>query len=258
MNRDDHTSVEAQELTPLVYVYTAAAAALIFVLAMALSLFTDADPGSAPDWLAAVATLAAFAAAVIAGVFAGKAVQREARRDRSRDEEAKRSQAALIAAWPAETKRWTQAMGGTTFTGLQPVSGVMIRLRNASPLPVRDVVIQVEVRVRDSDGVEKRSEFGTSGRIAYLPPTDVLQYWEEEVHGIASLPQELFVTDSDDNPVFELVTTFTDTSGRRWSRGLDSTLQPVDSEHLAPDALPVFPLGVTVGEIVEDPPQPSA
>lgn len=77
----------------------------IFAAAVAIGVLLDAGPGSYADWIAALATLAAFGAAIVAGWYAHRALSVEQARgvrrdhdDRDRERLELRAQAERIAA----------------------------------------------------------------------------------------------------------------------------------------------------------------
>lgn len=103
---------------------------------------------SLADWVAAVATLAAFLAAVIAAVFAAGAFRLESEREQRWTEAQTTAQASLVAAWYGTKK--------VTVSGDDPLSRVMrnvrmspdhgVWVRNASEVPVQQARAAVLLR----------------------------------------------------------------------------------------------------------------
>lgn len=126
----------------------------VFALAVLIGWQTDAPTATVADWVAAIATVAAFGAAVIAAWYAGRALRAEQERDAKRDEAERRSQASLIAAWLDEGMYWTSAREVTAraydpsrevpppqdAVAVVPHHTTLV-IHNASPLPIYDFTL---------------------------------------------------------------------------------------------------------------------
>ena len=214
--------------TPAFVLIAIAGALLLFATAIGLGLLADADPGSFPDWVAAVATLAAFCAAVVAGKLAHDALKIEQGRDRDRQEEARKAQASLVAAW----------VDGEPSV-LDDGSGDLLRykvvIRNHSQLPVTSVCIRL---VHERVGAERATHtyVGTSIDINTLPPGDLNNRY------ISVRPVELSRASSIRDDEIEdaserLEVGFRDATGALWRRTPRGRLLQVDYPSIY-DALP--------------------
>jgi hypothetical protein len=170
------------------------------------------------DWLAAIATLAAFLAAMVAGWFAARAYEIELRRERDRISDTRRAQASLVVVWydvrldPMRSVR-PEPKPPTPWS----MFGVWIR--NASELPVFDASIQVEV---DGTVLGQTSISGEgTGRVGVVPPTrePVFRGLGEEItaklEALRPLSQGSPIADP---PVPNITLRFTDAAGLLWVR----------------------------------------
>lgn len=154
------------------------------------------DYGDVPTWLA---TLGAAAAAV----FAAKAYRAEVDRDRRAELDLEQAQAARVAAWDDEIID----LGGQNQWGLDSIPRVA--LRNASDLPVYDVVL-FSYRYRCAEPTIRTP----SGKwmVGVLPPG---------AEPLRRLPIEDTEQDS-----HLYVMQFRDAAGRTWHRDLEGVLRP--------------------------------
>lgn len=134
--------------------YAALAAEILVVVgtAIMIGLFTGAETGSMADWVAAMATLAAFGAAILAARYAAGAFALESGRDAQFLAAQRRSQAALVAAWPEKfIPHWEHHQDGTS-TVVEGITGGVAMLRNASDVPVTNVHVDFTVILAYADG----------------------------------------------------------------------------------------------------------
>lgn len=146
-----------------------------------------AEAGTTPDWVAAIATLAAFGAAVVAGWYAHRALRVEQDRDRVRDEVARSAQAAEVAAWGElglfyEDAPQAFSLGAETRT-LRPWDPVSLEVtvRNGSRLPVHNLWVQVYIAPKASR--HPTWELVSDYYVGTVPPetdveVDLLDCWE--------------------------------------------------------------------------------
>lgn len=203
-----------------------AAAGLIVFAAAFVGHLMGADAGSYADWLAAIATLAAFAAASIAGWFAHRALRVEQARDRARDDLQTRSQAELVAAWVQMV--WFKAGGATTTPTKFVPSEYQLFLRNASELPVLVVTAVISARVHRPGG-QAVHRLGTM-TLEILAPSgqaerrDLGQGVQEKIEALNQALGE------DERLSVTAGIAFTDTGGRHWIREDDGVLEPAPEE----------------------------
>lgn len=192
-------------------------------IALAAGYLVGAEPGSFADWIAAVSTLAAFAAAVVAANFAAdassaarEALQVEQDRDDHRDELELRTQAELVAAWADYVP--VQQIGGTLHLIHQ--AGHRVLVRNASALPITQVMLTFTFHGAwmTSDGFEIREEAMGVQIQSLIPPdkhdipfTDQVLTRFNELRGAIS-PEHL------EQVQVRVGIEFTDAGSRRWSR----------------------------------------
>lgn len=140
-----------------------AAAFAVIALPVLLAWRTVMGAGNAAEWVASLATVAAFLAAVVAARLAGRALALEHERDADRERERRREQVAKFAVWTEETIPWVGGLVTVTFgpgqtQGVnhqqpQPVlpERIPVMVRNASPLPLHGLRLEFYVRAKDSD-----------------------------------------------------------------------------------------------------------
>ncbi|WP_377322634.1 hypothetical protein ACFJIY_24500 [Pimelobacter simplex] len=172
----------------------------------------------AAQWIMAGASLATLIAACVAAAFAGGAYRIEARReDRLLDGELKH-QASRVAAW-LSTATFEPVLSGAPNYKAPPQVRDVVRIRNASDLPVTDVVLTYHFQ-RVQIAVEM---------LDLVPPA-----LEPYVHRVSSATEsawgtaiDLFV-DADGPGVTPPMPTieirFTDAAGRRWTRKANGEL----------------------------------
>ncbi len=130
-----------------------------------------ADIGSIPDWIEAVATVAAFAAAVSAARYAASAFTLEREREAQRLDAERRAQASLVAAWPTRFLPYVENMRDGTWRTVAGVSGAEAAIRNASDIPVTSVHVDFYVVHTLGDArTEPDIELLGGEDLAYLPP----------------------------------------------------------------------------------------
>lgn len=208
-----------------------AGALLIFAIAIGLGRLVGASAGegagagSYADWLAAVATLAAFCAAVIAGKFAYDALRIEQGRDRFRDEQLTRVQAERVAAWVDEIEVVEERDGWRP-----PRMGKRQRLliRNASDLPV--INFRAAVTARSYTGGSQHFRIIGSIDRPVVPPTadpEVVMFGEGLLAALQGFRHDLGIIE---DVVLTVGVIFTDTGGRHWIRNDDGDLRPAPED----------------------------
>ena len=143
-----------------VTVWVAVGSITIVALPILVAVLTSMKAGSAADWVAAIATLAALFAAVVAARLALRTYALERERDAERQRERRAAQADQVAVWAIEGVNWrggfvTESFGPEGHTRSQeavPVvpSSLPVVIRNDSHLPVHD--LRVEVYFREKGG----------------------------------------------------------------------------------------------------------
>jgi hypothetical protein len=175
--------------------------------------FVD-GPGSAADWVAALAACAAVVFAAIAARAALRGLSIERARDIARDEQDRRQQAELISGWVSEVA--TAEIGGTPVG----VQGWTVTLRNGSPLPV--------FRLRGAAYYESPTgerDPSVDFSAAVLAPGDTPSTTSSVVPG-AYMPVGQFGVPIDRVPeVIRVDLLFTDHRGTRWHRRGDGVLE---------------------------------
>lgn len=206
------------------------------LVATSAILFTFAAPATAvaqnrpwaevAAWWEASATAAAVAAAGLAAVYAARAFGLEQSREGRWEEGQRRSQAALIAAWPAPL-RFTWDYDETTQTTFPTaIEGVFALLRNASHVPVTDVLIKFSLVLRN-ERVEGDPGVGIGHqRLPLLAPgADPV---EVELEDISETEPMMLPSPSEAARTEVLVSIeFRDAAGTRWHRGFDGRLSEI-------------------------------
>jgi hypothetical protein len=189
---------------------------LILGPAICIGIVADARWGSIAEWVAALATLAAFIAAVIAARFAARALAIEQDREADRQEGEKRAQAALVSAW-IEVEYEVRGDGSRAA-----VKGLTCLLRNASAVPVHDVKV---IGLLDRRTKEARTrEVFRDVELSTLPPS--ADPVVKEIGGPGPGGLVAFVDSAARSARIAARCTmeFTDSSGRRWVRWPDGQL----------------------------------
>lgn len=129
------------------------------------------DNGSIADWVAAIATVAAFGAAVIAARYAAGAFNLERAREELRIRAEQTAQAAQVAVWPHEfLPNWQQEPDGSSFVR-EGIAGAVAMVRNASDIPVTNIHIDFRVVHAHADGIAEADIRYLGGvDLAVLPP----------------------------------------------------------------------------------------
>lgn len=187
-------------------------AALVFLVSAAGTWWVD-DRSAFPSWLSAVATFAAFAAAAVAARYAAQVQARESHRDQARARDQRRAQADRVAAWVSSGPVYGRAGAGKALDSLQIVS-MTVAARNASQLPVTEVDIAVYHYVENQPDPVFVAAVGHH----LLPPDDTT----ERLLAFSDIAP--LSTPPDKDRGARVMVLFTDASGRRWMRGIDSTL----------------------------------
>lgn len=139
------------EVTAVIFVAALFGAAVVF----AAGKFNDRAAGTdGAAWLEALATLGALVAATAAAIFAARVYVLEARRDEHRDQVERSAQASLVAAWGGV--QLGQLVSPTAVSPGEPPAPetrgptqpmrLHAWIRNASPLPVYDLWLQIYLR----------------------------------------------------------------------------------------------------------------
>ena len=133
--------------------------------AVCLGIALDARSGSIAEWVAALATAGALLAAGYAALWARDLLSVEHARDARNEDFLRRQQASKVALWgprndwvrgqissdlPDGTKEWTEG-------GPSSLKSVRFRVRNASDLPIFDVVVVGLVTLTSKQTGEARS-----------------------------------------------------------------------------------------------------
>jgi hypothetical protein len=121
------------------YVLLSLAVFASFAMAAGLNQATGYCNGSMADWVAAIATVAAFVAAVIAARYAAGALDLERGREEQRLQAERRAQASLVAAWPAKFIPHQELQNNDTWLTVEGIAGAAAMIRNASDVPVTGV-----------------------------------------------------------------------------------------------------------------------
>lgn len=193
--------------------------------------FTGGEYGSAAEWVASLATVAAFVAAVIAVRVAGRTFALERNRDADRDEEQRRSQAERVAAWIPDPVSW---VGGRVTVSWMPdgsqtkaqesvsvvPSRVSVTIRNASLLPINGFQLEFWVR---APGTSDPLVFAGSymQAIGLIPPETTTSVEIDDGNLLRELtgPALSLIVGSHDGPSdLFLGWSFIDNAGVRWRR----------------------------------------
>ncbi len=200
-------------------------------LVAALGLWwTDGLASDFPSRLAAVATLAALVAAVFAARYAGRAYELEFQRERRWEEGQRAQQASLLAAWFGTVTRTydrTVIAGvGTGSTRKEARKSPGVFLRNASDLPVHEVVYSLEVVTRPPDNPGfVREPLGGPRVHGLLPPAaDPVGVPLQGEQGDAFNNFDAYMDSREGEHsqyTIDVSITFRDSLGRRWARWSD-------------------------------------
>ena len=187
------------------------AVSVVVVLALAVLGWTwsGGERADLAGWLEALSTVAALAAATVAGALGVRAIRIEQERDERALVDQRSAQAAQVAAWFARTV--TVEVHGTEM-----LSGVGIRIRNVSALPVTRVLLQARLLWTTPTGQEAHTEL-VSHEMAVLPPHDPADGLTEPVLRTHQIPVP-------PNPRVEVKLHFVDASGTAWTREADGRL----------------------------------
>ena len=164
----------------------------------------ELDMGSVPTWLA-------FASALTAVSFTWRALVRERKRDAARELDDRKAQADKFAAWITREDRSAQGSGD-----------FILRLRNASDLPIYDVNMQV-LNLQDNATLRDYSlpvvNPDSGGFLQRLDP------------GVQGTLNTLALRDSTlRRPISYAVSVeFRDASGAQWQRGINGRLTELNA-----------------------------
>ena len=143
----------------------------VVAIAVVVGLISGADTGSMADWVAAIATVAAFGAAILAARYAAGAFRLESDREGQLLRAQQTAQAALVAVWPDRfVTSWLPEHDGVdTADG---IAGAVAMLRNASDVPVTNVHVDFRVLLADAEGLAEANSTYLGGEdLAVLPPS---------------------------------------------------------------------------------------
>jgi len=193
--------------------------------------FTGGEYGSAAEWVASLATVAAFVAAVIAVRVAGRTFALERSRDADRDDEQRRSQAVRVAAWIPDPVSWVGGQvtlswtpGGSQAKARESVpvvpARVSVTVRNASLLPVSGFQLEFWVR---APGTSDPLAFAGSymQTIGLIPPemTTIVEIDDANLLRDLTGPALSLIVGSQEGPSdLFLGWSFIDNAGVRWRR----------------------------------------
>jgi hypothetical protein len=195
---------------------------LLGVVAVALVgwLLTGAGAENLAGWVEATATLAALLAAIVAGAYASAAFRLEVRRDEIRVTTDRRAQASLVAAW---LEFVISEDAGLPYHQLK---SIVIRLRNASELPVTSVRFDVIHLSPFPDGVMEQHMHGD--QVAVLPPaTSPLQIEWKDNTAVTQAEHEWRNRGHQGAQRFGLELLFRDAAGIHWKRDWQGHLTEV-------------------------------
>lgn len=204
---------------------------------MGLGRLAGADAGSYADWLAASATMAAFAAAIVAARFAAEAASAtrgaldvEQRRDQHRDEQALRAQAELVAAWVEDLGSEENPSSDVPYY-VPEQEWQSITVRNASELPVTRVGLAFTLHVvkPSPDGLQVTNRKIGLQELPIVPPGT--KNVEMSLDIVASFQRLWEEAESASTRRLRVGITFVDAGGRPWIREDDGRLME------SPDAL---------------------
>lgn len=190
--------------------------ALVLIVSLIAHLYIRDPKTDLAAWVEAISALATFGAALVAGIFAARVVRIERARDDLRDKQLRSSQASLVAAWRHDTNIAPSDDGSA-----QVVTGVLIKLRNASDVPVSRVYVDVTLTWWAS-GHQVNVSLGSNQYLdGVLPPGEELM--PVHSHPIA-LPTGLRV---------EIQLSFVDAAGWSWTRTADGIL--IEGSRVTPE-----------------------
>lgn len=179
--------------------------------ALAANAITGEEGGTTAEWVAAFATLMALMAALAAASYTGRTLKIESAREGARILADKQSQASLVAAWSTGNQRGSHEKINGVFTRQVKIDEVEIAVRNASPVPVTNVVLDVSWVVQQPGADRRRWHVGIRDSIRVLPPDTTKTFW---VGTDANIPLAT-------EPALqwgEVELHFTDSTGREWER----------------------------------------
>lgn len=209
------------------------------------------DWGDAPTWLSAIVSAAALGAATMAGVAARNTWRLEHERDLARQDSEKAAQASLVAAYPgwghelARAEGWLRKDGGWE----DPSFGYdcpAVLVRNASELPVYDVVIEAPLPRHAHEHTPGDTSCGCEGPYyaGHVPPGDPhveTLHFEDVEASLISDDLKQWVSDSpspvddDGEKIMRTIEewihggrpaiSFTDANGQRWLRDAHGRLR---------------------------------
>jgi hypothetical protein len=170
-------------------------------------------------WIEAGATVIAVGAAIYAGIYAKKAYDKEVERDERREQDRRSSQAEKVAAWcerydysDAEPSRVIGGSGVVGMTRAKPEPSWNYYLRNASDVPVYDVVVLFRIG---------EHSLGTDA-LDVLPPGDEPITREVPKH----VKREARAGREEYGEVLRPFISFRDSGGRAWRRTDKGRLVP--------------------------------
>ncbi len=188
------------------------------------------DTATPADWLAAFATLAAFAAAVFAGWYVARTYSLERTREADRINDVRRAQASLVSVWAESSLHTAYGEGGpATFSAF-----IDVYLRNASELPVHRLIVQLRARQADptkfweygdTEGVVEMSAY----RLDTLPPNDEPTLIRIASPQLAELANAFESLPNQPSVVVAVSAVFRDSAGRTWARRTDGVLIEADA-----------------------------
>lgn len=186
---------------------------LILGPAICVGVAVDSEWGSIAEWVASLATVAAFLAAVLAARFTARALGIEQEREKDRQKAITGEQAVLVAAWIEVD--YIKSLSGARVQA----KTVACMLRNASPVPVHDV--EVRVLLDASNGLGRKL-IGTVD-LATLPPSTVPV--SERIAPFQGTDPIVAVREQGGVPALRCLMDFTDSAGIRWFRGPNGELE---------------------------------
>ena len=214
---------------------------VVFAVSVATGTALGAEPGSLADWLAAVSTFAALLAAAYAAVQTSRTLSLELDRDRLRDQDRRQAQAELVAVWSGTIESQGPRITLKVEPGKVPVEtkegvchpiSIPVTVRNASPLPVHEVHVEIYFQdTRDGSWVlgGRHLVVDDASGIAIVGTREDMEIMTPDmVESMVPVLERLPGADAGPIPI-GIGWSFRDNAGQRWRRGPGRPLAPIDS-----------------------------